>query len=80
MPEMVRCSIGEFYKRFSLFKYEGELRKLSIYLETANLTNCIDGNTHIFTENGGSVGLPIKYDSYIFSYMVLVIKNSSCCI
>ena len=28
MPEMARCSIGGFYKRFSLFKHEGELRKL----------------------------------------------------
>lgn len=28
MPEMARCSIGEFYKRFNLFKYEGKLRKL----------------------------------------------------
>lgn len=69
MSEMVRCSIGEFCKRFSLFQYEGELRKLSTYLETANLSNGIDGNTCIFTENGGSVGLSIKWDSYAFFYM-----------
>lgn len=52
MPEMVRYSIGEFCKRFSLFKYEEELRKLSIYLET----NGIDGNMYILAENGEVLG------------------------